>query len=144
MKHKILIISLFTALGCSPKVSIDALPDAESIADSFFENFHPDLLDNIYPLYSDAFFTAIPKETWRKILPNVYYELGSIKSCEKKNWKQSTRKSTSGDGNIVSLVYSCKHARYDSTISFTIFKPLSGGKSEIYAQNFESLGLLLE
>ena len=140
----VLLILLILLVGCSPTASIDSLPDAKKLANSFFEGFKKGNYNDLLSLYSDDFWKDMPKETWKKILPNVNYELGNIKECELISWNQKTQASTSGTGNFVTLQYTCKHEKYDSTITFSTKKPLSGGETVIVGQNFSSIGFLIE
>ena len=143
MKRSVLLFSMLLA-ACSPGATMDSLPEAKEVAKGFFDNFEPGKFEATHGLYSDEFWEVMPKETWSRLLPNVHSELGAIESCEIINWHQRTHAGTSGSGNFVTLSYGCKHEKYESTISFTIFKPLSGGESKIMSQNFNSIGLLLE
>lgn len=115
MKRWIIIIS-FVFVGCSPEAAIDATPDAKELANKFIEKFSPENVSELMSLYGDEFWTHIPKETWAKVLPNVYDELGAIEACELVNWSQSTQASTSGTGNFVFLDYACKHVKYESNL----------------------------
>jgi len=143
MKKRIIILCVAIA-GCSPEAAVDATPEAKTLAKSFFSNFSPDKIDKLSPLYGEQFWEAMPKETCLQVMPNVYDELGAIERCDLTNWNQTTQANFSSSGNFVALVYSCKHEKYESTISFTILKPLTGGPAKIVGQNFSSLGLLLE
>ncbi|WKD51723.1 DUF3887 domain-containing protein [Microbulbifer spongiae] len=143
MKIYILLVFLLV-MGCNPKASVDSVPDAKILAEKFFEEFKGGNYEAIYPLYNEKFWEVMPKKTWSKILPNVNNELGELKGCELATWNQKTQASTSGTGNFVALQYTCKHEKYDSTISFTVLKPLSGGQSTIIGQNFNSIGFLIE
>ena len=138
------ILSFAFILGCNPKASVDSLPDAKELATKFIKGFQSGDYESLNSLYSEGFWKAISKETWGKILPNVKNELGNIKKCELVNWNQRTQASTTGTGNFVTRQYNCQHEKYESTIVFTVQKPLSGGKSEIVSQNINSIGLLIE
>jgi hypothetical protein len=138
------LLILFLVVGCNPKASVDSIPDAKVLAEKFFEELKNSNYEAIYPLYHEDFWKVMPKETWSKILPNVNKELGILDKCELITWTQKTQASTDGTGNFVILQYNCKHEKYDSTITFTILKPLTGGQSSITHQNFNSIGFLIE
>ena len=137
-------LPLILVLGCSPSASIDSLPDAKKLANKFISDFQQGEYDLILNSYGDDFWKETPKETWKKILPNINTELGNIESCELISWNQRTQASTNGTGNFVLLQYNCKHEKYESTLTFTVYKPLEGGDSKIVGQNISSIGFLIE
>lgn len=110
----------------------------------FFTEFKAKNWESVYSLYSEDFLKELDRQTYEKMLTNMYAETGPMKECKLKNWKQLFKAGMSGNGAFVSLVYDCKHEKYDSTISFNIRRPLTGGKMEILGQNFNSIGFLLE
>ena len=144
MQYLRIALLILLVSGCSPGAAIDAIPDAEALAEQFFDDFKLGSFGKTVDLYDDQFWEDMPKDIWTKALPNLHNKLGPIESCELANWSQSTSATTSGSGNFVFLVYQCRHTKYESTIRFTVLKPLSGGESKILSQNISSIGLLLE
>jgi hypothetical protein len=143
MKQLLIVMLLFLA-GCSPSASLDAVPDAKKLANTIIDNFSPEKFESTFPHYNALFWKSMPKQTWKKIVPNLYKKLGAIKSCKLNNWKQTTKAGAKDSGNYVVLSYQCQHVKYESTLVFTIFKPLKDGESTIVGQTINSLGLLLE
>ena len=138
------ILFLIFLWGCSPQASVDALPDAKKVVEGFFENFKKGRYEEVTKMYSEKFWEIMPKDTWLVILPNIRKKLGALDTCELVTWSQKTSATTNGSGNFVSLQYNCSHEKYESTMSFSIYKPLSGGKSEIIGHNVNSIGFLIE
>ena len=143
-----LAISL-VASGCGPcgPASVVsgslAKPEAEKLANAYFDHFRAKNYDACLQLYSPDFWKSAPKAQWQKILPNVEAELGPLKTCELTGWRAGEHVGTSGTGTRVDLTYACKHEKYDATVSFRVFTPV-GGKPAIVAQNFASIGFLIE
>lgn len=143
MRSVIFVLFIFI-FGCSPEASIDSLPDGKVVVEKFIKGFQSNEYSSLDSLYADEFWQSIPKDTWSKILPNMKAELGNIERCELSQWNQSTAASTNRSGNYVTLQYHCEHEKYDSTMVFVVFKPLSGGDSKIITQNITSIGFLIE
>jgi len=140
----LIILSFVFISGCNPKASVDSVPDAKVLTKKFFKGFRSSEYEELLALYDKEFWKIISKETWLKILPNVKAEIGNIKKCELVSWNQRTQASTNGTGNFVTLQYSCEHEKYQSTMVFSILKPLTGGESTIIGHNMNSIGFLIE
>ena len=145
MKNAIsIIVALLMVSACDPSATFDAIPKSKVVATNFLDEFLSVPPGETERYFVSAFWDDMPKETWAKILPNIVVELGHIESCELTNWRQSTNASASGSGNYVVLVYSCKHQKYESSITLYLITPLSGGDTKIQGFNINSIGLLIE
>lgn len=140
----IAVATVALLLGCSPEAALNAKPDAEKLAARFFEYLKTSQFEKAMPLYDERFWTAIPQETWLKILKNIAVELGPLKDCTLSNWTQNTKAGTASSGTFVNLIYSCQHEKYDATVSFITQTPLEGGGTTIINQTYNSIGFLLE
>ena len=138
------IVVLLIVSACNPSTSFYAIPSSKAVATKFLDEFLSVSPEETEGYFVPEFWDDMPKETWAKILPNIVVELGQIESCELSNWQQSTSASTNGSGNFVGLVYSCKHQKYESSITLNFVTPLSGGDTKIQGFNINSLGLLIE
>jgi hypothetical protein len=137
------------ALGCDQAIgtavsSAKARSDAERIANKYFELARARDWSGARSLYHEEFFKAMPWETWRKILPNVDAKLGPLQACTQNRWQVTRKASTTFTGTAVLLTYTCKHERYEATVSFTIARASGDREYSIYAQTFNSIGFLIE
>ena len=149
MRMAALSLTLCLALaGCGPCAVETAVRggiakrDAQKVADAYFTCARERKYDACMTLYSPEFWKAIPKETWRKILPNVEAELGPLESCKLEHWQAGTFTGTSGSHAYADLTYACKHTNFEATVAFRISD--ESGKHKIVTQNYNSIGFLVE
>ena len=93
----LLALSVFLS-ACNPAATIDSLPEAKALAQEFLDNFEPGRFAAATSVLGKEFFQELPRDTWDRILPNVYEELGAIESCELQSWHQTTQMATGGQG----------------------------------------------
>ena len=92
MKY-VIYLSLLILVGCNPTESLNAVPESKEVVQQFIRGFQSGKYEELYELYGEEFWRAIPQETWAKILPNVKNELGELISCDLVSWNQQTKTS---------------------------------------------------
>ena len=142
-----LALAILAGCGAAIQTTADAIAtrdEAQKVAEEYFTLARSKDWDAMEALYTSEFFAAVPLETWRKILPNIDRELGSLGPCTQESWNVEKKFGTEFSGIIVNLAYRCEHERYPALVTFAIARAEGEKTFKILGQNFDSLGFLVE
>jgi hypothetical protein len=117
--------------------------EAESAINKYFAAISQQDLDKAVELYSNEFFTVIPKDKWRNLLSTFTSKLGKHISHNQIDWKYTSKVGTDGSSQITVLIYKVRYENGEATETFSFLGNGESGQWKITGHQINS-PLLLE
>lgn len=108
---------------------------------SYFEAIKTKDFEQALSFYGADFYSATPREEWKKNLMTINQKLGDLKSYQQTGWRMQAVTGTH-NGTVFQFQYKVDYSNYSADEEIQLFRPTGSNEIKITKHQINSKGFL--